>query len=52
MTQVIRVLLNLLGLSIPFPLCISQSLHAHHVALLGYISPIVGILCIVIFALG
>lgn len=48
----IRVLLNLLGLSIPFPFCISESLKAHHVALLGYISPVLVLLVIAFFAVG
>ncbi len=52
MTQVLRTLLNLLGLSVPFPVCLSESLRAHHVALLGYVSPLLTLLCIVLFILG
>jgi hypothetical protein len=32
--------LNLLGFSLPFPVCLSADVKAHYVALLGYISPI------------
>ena len=51
-TQVLRILLNLLGLSVPLPLCLHESLRAHHVALLGYVSPALTIFCIFLFVMG
>lgn len=38
--QPLSILTNLMGFSIPIPLCISTHLQAQHVALLGYIPPI------------
>ena len=38
--QPLTILTNMLGFSIPIPLCISTSLQAQHIALLGYIPPI------------
>ena len=50
--QVVRILLNLLGLSVPIPLCLSESLKAYQVALLGFVSPILNISLITLFVLG
>ncbi|CAI8015362.1 hypothetical protein GBAR_LOCUS9518, partial [Geodia barretti] len=39
-STLLSILVNLLGFSLPFPLCLSTQVPAHYVALLGYISPI------------
>ena len=45
-TQVVGIMVNLLGFSVPIPLCISKNLKAHHIALLGYISPILALVTV------
>ena len=51
-SQGVAILLNLLGFSVPIPLCISRSLEAQYVALLGFIPPLVVFTEILIFVLG
>ena len=50
--QPLGVFLNLLGFSLPLPVCVSPSLRAHHVALLGFVTPIIGGLMVVGYAIG
>lgn len=50
--QPIAVIVNLLGFSIPIPLCISESLGAQYVALLGYIPPFIMISQCLLFVFG
>ena len=52
--QVFSSLLNLFGISVPFPLCLSTSpaLKAHYVALLGYVAPILVLLPLIVYVIG
>ena len=43
---------NLLGFSLPIPLCISDMMEAHWVVLLSYVSPILALITIVIYAVA
>ena len=53
-SQVFSSLLNLFGISVPFPLCLSMSpaLKAHYVALLGYVAPILVLLPLIVYVIG
>ena len=50
--QVVRILVNLFNLSVPIPFCLSASLRAHYVALLGFVTPALIIISVILFALG
>jgi predicted outer membrane repeat protein len=50
--QFASTLSNLLGFSLPIPLCISEILEAHWVVLLSFVSPILALLTIVIYAIA
>ena len=43
---------TLLGFSLPIPLCISDMMEAHWVVLLSYVSPILALITIVIYAVA
>lgn len=49
-TQPLAILTNIVGFSIPIPLCVSTSLQAQHIALLGYIPPILVLATVMIYA--
>lgn len=51
-TDVLGILVNLLGFSVPIPLCLSTTMQAHHVGLLGYISPILALLTVSGYAIS
>ncbi|KAL5515915.1 hypothetical protein EMCRGX_G001160 [Ephydatia muelleri] len=50
--QDIGVFLNLLGFSLPIPLCLSPSIKAYYVALFGYISPLLVMISIATYVLA
>lgn len=45
--QGLSIMLNLLGFSVPIPLCLWEGVTAQYVALLGYIPPVLALLTII-----
>ena len=50
--QALSIVLNVLGFSVPLPLCISQTIGAHYIALFGYLSPLLASITIAAFVVG
>ena len=50
--QPLSIILNLLGFSLPIPLCLSSSIRAYYMALFGFITPLLIISCIAAYTIA